>query len=160
MLLTKDVTDEETRRANAENTLRTLISLGCIPVINENDTVSSEELRYGGNDTLSATVALLCGADLLVNLTDIDGFYEGDPKKNPNAKLLPYIAEITPEIEALAGGAGTERGTGGMAAKLNAARMCTGAGIPMIIANGGNPEILYDILDGAFRGTIFDAGTV
>lgn len=157
LLLTRDVTDIPHRREHAENTLRVLIQLGCIPVINENDTVSSEEIMYGGNDTLAATVATLCKADLLINLSDINGFYDEDPKKNPNAKLIPYVAEITPEFEAKAGGAGTKRGTGGMAAKLEAAKMCTKNGIPMIIANGGKPDILYDIMDGSFVGTLFDA---
>lgn len=156
LLLTRDVTDIPHRREHAENTLRVLLELGCIPVINENDTVSSEEIMYGGNDTLAATVATLCKADLLINLSDIDGFYDDDPKRNPNARLIPYVAEITSEFEAKAGGAGTKRGTGGMAAKIEAAKMCTGNGIPMVIANGGKPDILYDIMDGNFTGTLFD----
>lgn len=156
VLLTRDVTDDEMRRHNAESTLSVLIGMGCIPIINENDTVSSHEIRYGGNDTLAAVVSLLCGADLLINLSDIDGFYSSDPKSDPNAMLIPYVPAITDELEAKAGGAGTARGTGGMAAKLKAARMCTEAGIPMIIANGGNPDILYNIADGTFRGTLFD----
>ncbi len=156
LLLTRDVTDDEVRRHHAESTLRVLIDLGCIPVINENDTISSDEIRYGGNDTLGAVVALLCKADLIINLTDIDGFYNDNPKTNPNAMLIPYVPKITEELEAKAGGAGTARGTGGMAAKLKAARMCTENGIPMIIANGGNPDILYDIMDGTFKGTLFD----
>lgn len=156
LLLTRDVTDDAVRRHHAESTLRVLIELGCIPVINENDTISSEEIRYGGNDTLGAVVALLCKADLIINLTDIDGFYTDNPKTNPDAMLIPYVSRITEELEAKAGGAGTARGTGGMAAKLKAAKMCTEKGIPMIIANGGNPDILYDIMDGTFRGTLFD----
>lgn len=156
LLLTRDVTDDEVRRHHAESTLRVLIDMGCVPIINENDTVSSEEIRYGGNDTLGAVVALLCGADLLINLSDIDGFYNDDPKTNPNALLIPYVPRITAELEEKAGGAGTARGTGGMAAKLKAARMCTDNGIPMIIANGGNPNILYDIIEGTFKGTLFD----
>lgn len=156
ILLTRDVTDDEVRRHHAESTLRMLISLGCIPVINENDCISSEELKYGGNDTLGAVVSILCGADLMINLSDIDGFYNDNPKTNPSATLIPYVAEITPELEEKAGGAGTARGTGGMAAKLGAAKMCCAAGIPMVIANGSNPEILYDITDGTFRGTLFD----
>lgn len=157
LLLTRDVTDIPHRRQHAENTFRVLIEHGCIPVINENDPVSSEEIMYGGNDTLAATVATLCGADLLINLSDIDGFFEEDPKKNPNAPLIPYVAAITPEFEAKAGGAGTKRGTGGMAAKIRAAKMCTQNGVPMIIANGANPDILYDIAEGDFVGTLFDA---
>ncbi len=156
LLLTRDVTDDEVRRHHAESTLKVLIELGCIPIINENDTISSDEIKYGGNDTLGAVVALLCKADLIVNLTDIDGFYNDNPKTNPNATLIPYVPKITAELEEKAGGAGTERGTGGMAAKLKAAKMCTENGIPMIVANGGNPDILYDIFDGTFKGTLFD----
>lgn len=156
LLLTRDVTDVPHRRAHAENTLSVLMDMGCIPIINENDTVSSEEIMYGGNDTLAATVAVLCKADLLINLSDIDGFYDADPKQNPKAELIPYVSEITAEFEAKAGGAGTKRGTGGMAAKLRAARMCTACGVPMVIANGAKPSILYDITSGSFRGTFFD----
>lgn len=157
LLLTKDVTDIPHRRKHAENTLEELIALGCIPVINENDSVSSAEIMYGGNDTLAATVAILCRADLLINLSDIDGFFDEDPKKNPNAKLIPYVPSVTPELEAKAGGAGTKRGVGGMTAKLKAAKMCGENGIPMVIANGGDPGILYDVIEGEFVGTLFDA---
>lgn len=157
LLLTKDVTDDMQRNEHARNTLRVLIELGCIPVINENDSVSSEGIKYGGNDILSAVVAMLCEADLVINLTDIDGFYDDNPKSNPDAKLIPYVEKITPEIMEKAGGAGTERGTGGMAAKLIAARQCTEYGIPMVIANGADPDILYDITSGDFKGTLFDA---
>lgn len=157
LLLTKDVTDDAQRREHAKSTLRVLIEMGCIPVINENDSVSSEGIKYGGNDILSAVVARLCDADLVINLSDIDGFYDADPKENPEARLIPYVPAITPEFEAMAGGAGTERGTGGMAAKLLAAKQCTKHGIPMVIANGDSPDILYDIVSGAFKGTLFDA---
>jgi len=157
LLLTKDVTDDMTRKEHAANTLRVLIEMGCIPVINENDSVSSEGIKYGGNDILSAVVAMLCGADLVINLSDIDGFYDRDPKADPNAKLIPYVDKIGEDIENMAGGAGTERGTGGMAAKVIAAKQCTEYGIPMIIANGANPDILYDIIEGEFKGTFFDA---
>lgn len=157
LLLTKDVTDDAQRKEHAKNTLRVLIEMGCIPVINENDSVSSEGIKYGGNDILSAVVARLCEAELVVNLTDIDGFYDADPKTNPEAKLISYVERITPEVVEKAGGAGTERGTGGMAAKLIAAKQCTEHGIPMVIANGANPDILYDIMSGSFKGTMFDA---
>jgi len=157
LLLTKDVTDDIQRNEHAKNTLRVLIEMGCIPVINENDSVSSEGIKYGGNDILSAVVAMLCKADIVINLTDIDGFYDADPKTDPNAKLLPYVEKITPQVFEKAGGAGTERGTGGMAAKLIAAKQCTEYGIPMVIANGANPDILYDIMEGSFKGTLFDA---
>ncbi|MBQ3081025.1 MAG: glutamate 5-kinase [Clostridia bacterium] len=156
LLLTKDVTDDEQRKEHAKNTLRVLIELGCIPVINDNDSVSSEGIKYGGNDILSAVVAMLCEADLVVNLTDIDGFFDADPKTAPDAKLISYVEKITPEVIEKAGGAGTERGTGGMAAKLIAAKQCTDYGIPMVIANGANPDILYDVMSGTFKGTFFD----
>ena len=99
---------------------------------------------------------MLCEADLVVNLTDIDGFFDADPKTAPDAKLISYVEKITPEVIEKAGGAGTERGTGGMAAKLIAAKQCTDYGIPMVIANGANPDILYDVMSGTFKGTFFD----
>ncbi len=157
ILLTRDVTDDLVRREHAENTLRVLISKGCIPVINENDSISTEELKYGGNDTLSATVALLCHADLLINLSDIDGFYTADPKLDPNATIQHYITEIDEAKMGMASGAGTARGTGGMSAKLIAAKMCMDNGVSMVIANGANPAILYDIVEGNISGTLFDA---
>lgn len=157
VLLTKDVIDDKVRRQHAEVTLKILINMGCIPIINENDTVSSEELRFGGNDTLSAIVAELCEADLLINLSDIDGFFDSDPRTNQSAKLIERVTEITPELEAAAGGAGTGRGTGGMIAKLKAAKMANACGVDMVIANGKEPEILYDILDGTAKCTVFEA---
>ena len=157
LLLTKDVVDSEVRYANAKNTLETLLEAGVIPVVNENDTVSGEQIRFGSNDTLSAVVALLSDADLLVNMSDIDGLYTADPRRDPNATLIDCVAEITPEIEAAAGGAGSARGTGGMVAKLQSARTVTEAGIPMIICNGDDPAMLYAIMDGTFIGTYFEA---
>ena len=137
------------------------MAFNCIPIVNENDSVSSEEIReeanYGANDTLSAYVAILAGADLLVNLSDIDGLYDSDPKENPNARLISRVDRIDDRIMALAGGAGTERGTGGMLTKLRAARLATNAGIPMCIVNGSNPAVLYDIIDGKEPGTFFSA---
>lgn len=155
VLLTKDVIDDEYRCHNAKMTFDVLTSMHCIPVVNENDTVSSEQIRFGSNDTLSAIVAILCEADLVINLTDIDGLYDSDPRKNPDAKLIPKVDKIDDSLLSCAGGAGTERGTGGMAAKLEAAKMCVDAGIPMVIANGKNPEILYDIVSGDYIGTFF-----
>lgn len=134
--------------------------MGVIPVVNENDTVETSELEgknFGDNDTLSAVVAGLCGAQGLVILTDIDGLYDGDPRTNPEAKLLHRVEEITPEIQALAGGAGSNRGTGGMATKLNAAKIATARGIPCAIISGGNTDNLYRLLQGEEVGTVFPA---
>ena len=132
--------------------------MNCIPVVNENDSVSTDELtKFGGNDILSAYVAELCQADLLLNLSDIDGLYDSDPRSNPDAKLIERVECIDDSIYAIAGGAGTDRGTGGMIAKLNAARMVTEQGIPMFILNGHEPEVLYTLLDGGHIGTYFTA---
>lgn len=114
ILMTRDVVDDPARRAAIENTFESLLSLGCVPIVNENDSVSIEELKFGGNDTLSAYVALICRADLLINLSDVDGFYDSDPRKNPDATLIPVVERIDDPLIASAGGAGTERGTGGM----------------------------------------------
>ena len=156
ILLTKDVVDMPARRAAATDTFRTLLEMGCVPIVNENDSVSTEGINFGGNDTLSAYVALVCHADLLINLSDIDGLYDSDPRKNPSARLVPHVKGIDEKILAMAGGAGTERGTGGMAAKLHAAEMVLAAGIPMIILNGQDPTVLYDLLDGTPLGTYFE----
>ena len=155
LLLTKDVIESPSRRAAAEDTLETLLTMGCIPIINENDSVSCYEIDFGGNDRLSACVGVLCHADIVINLTDIDGFYDSDPRKNPYAKLIPFVEHVTDEMIENAGGAGTERGTGGMQAKLIAAQMLGDEGIPMIIVCGTDPEILYDVLDGTATGTYF-----
>ena len=160
VLITKDVVDDEIRCANARGTFKMLLDSGCIPIVNENDTVSSEQIKFGSNDTLSAIVAQLNDADLVINLTDTDGLYTADPRYDKNAEFIKYVAEITPEIESYAGGAGTGRGTGGMMAKLEAAKMCTKAGIQMVIVNGKNPSILYDVLEGDYHGTFFDAKKV
>ena len=119
--------------------------------------ISTEELNFGGNDTLSAYVALVCHADLLINLSDVDGLFDSDPRKNPEAKLISRVDRIDDDLLSMAGGAGTERGTGGMATKLAAARIVTEAGIPMFIVNGKEPQVLYDLLDGARIGTYFEA---
>ena len=158
ILMTKEVLSNPERRAAAENTFGRLLEMNCIPVVNENDSVSTDELtKFGGNDILSAYVAELCQADLLLNLSDIDGLYDSDPRTNPDAKLIERVERIDDSIYAIAGGAGTDRGTGGMIAKLNAARMVTEQGIPMFILNGYEPEILYTLLDGGHIGTYFTA---
>jgi glutamate 5-kinase len=157
ILMTRDVVDNPIRRVAAVNTFNTLLRMGCIPIVNENDAVSTDELvQFGGNDILSAHVANLCEADVLINLSDVDGLYDSDPRKNPEAKLVKCVENID-GILSCAGGAGTDRGTGGMAAKLTAARMVTENGIPMFIMNGSDPEILYRLLDGEEIGTLFVA---
>lgn len=157
ILMTRDVVDNPVRRVAAENTFNTLLRMGCIPIVNENDAVSTDELvKFGGNDILSAHVANLCHADVLINLSDIDGLFDSDPRKNPDAKLVERVEDID-AILSFAGGAGTDRGTGGMEAKLTAAKMVTSNGIPMYIMNGSDPEILYRLLDGEHVGTYFVA---
>lgn len=155
VLLTRDIIEDETRKRHVVNTLGRLLDLSVIPVINENDTVSVEEIEFGDNDTLSAIVARLVSADLLVILSDIDGLYDGNPKENPGAHLIPEVCELSDTILALGGGKGSEFGTGGMMAKLNAAAIAMEADIPMVILNGDDPDHLYDLLDGRQVGTLF-----
>ena len=155
ILMTKDVVDDPHRLSLVKNTFNSLLKMNCIPIVNENDSVSCDGIRFGGNDTLSAYVAIACDADIIINLSDIDGLYNDDPRKNPNATLISRVEEITDEVVSYAGGAGSERGTGGMLTKINAAKIATENGIPMIILNGENPRILYDILDGKHVGTYF-----
>lgn len=154
VLLTKDDISIPDRKTNTQSTFNTLLDMGIIPIVNENDTVSTEELEIGDNDNLSALVAELVDADLLVLFSDIDGLYDADPHTNPDAKIIPIVADID-SVSASAGGAGTNRGTGGMITKLEAARKVTDANINMIIANGNNISALYDILDGDKIGTLF-----
>ena len=158
ILMTKDVLTNPSRKSAAENTFNRLLEMNCIPIVNENDSVSTDELtKFGGNDILSAYVATLCEADLLLNLSDVNGLYDSDPRDNPTARLIERVDEIDDNILAIAGDAGTSRGTGGMIAKLNAAKIVTSAGIPMFILNGNEPEILYALLDGGHIGTYFCA---
>ena len=158
ILLSAYDVENEQRRQNFHNTIFRLLELGVLPVINENDTVATEELTIGDNDTLSAIVAVSASADLLVLLSDIDGLYTADPRKDPNAVLLREVHGVTPEITALAGGKGSSLGTGGMATKLRAAEIVNAAGIDMIITNGADPDVLYSITEGAAVGTRFIAG--
>lgn len=146
------------RRAHFHNTLFRLLELGVLPIVNENDTVATEEIVIGDNDTLAAEVAVSANAELLVILSDIDGFYTADPRTDPAARLIPCVPRLTPEIEALAGCAGSALGTGGMATKLRAARLTEQAGIEMVIANGADPSVLYRIFDGEPVGTRFLGG--
>jgi len=158
ILMTKDVLSNPERRSALENTFNRLLEMNCIPIVNENDSVSTDELtKFGGNDILSANVAQVCEADLLLNLSDVDGLYDSDPRTNSDAKLIDRVETLDDKIYAIAGGAGTDRGTGGMVAKLNAARIATESGIPMFILNGHDPEILYALLDGGHEGTYFCA---
>lgn len=161
VLLTAGVVHDDRGRHNVENTFRELLTMGTIPIVNENDTVETSELEgqnFGDNDTLSAVVAELIAADFLVILTDTDGLYDSDPRKNPAAKLIPQVEKITPEIEVLAGGAGSSRGTGGMATKLRAAKMAGAKGIPCAVVSGADMENLYRLLEGKPAGTLFAAG--
>ena len=155
ILLTGEDVDHTERRENFENTMERLLELGSLPIINENDTVATAEIKVGDNDTLGAIVARCVKADLLVLLSDIEGLYTADPRKDPSAKLIPVVEEVTPEIEALAGGVGSVLATGGMATKLRAAKMVAEVGCDMIITNGEHPEVLYDIAEGKAVGTRF-----
>ena len=158
-MLTADDIQDARRSSHVHDTLERLLSWNAMPIINENDAVATDEIgiqtTIGENDTLSAIVARLVKADILVLLSDIDGLYTADPHKDPNAVLIPVVEEITPEVLALAGGTGSSLGSGGMATKLKAATIATAAGIDMIIANGENPEVLYDLFDGKSVGTRF-----
>ena len=155
ILLTGEDVDHTERRENFENTMERLLELGSLPIINENDTVATAEIKVGDNDTLGAIVARCVKADLLVLLSDIEGLYTADPRKDPSAKLIPVVEEVTPEIEALAGGTGSALASGGMATKLKAAKLAAQVGCDMVIANGRRPQALYDIAQGRPAGTRF-----
>lgn len=155
VLLTRNDLSHRVRYLNARNTLNTLLSWGVVPIINENDTVATEEIRFGDNDNLSAMIALLLDADLLINLTDIDGLYDGDPRTNPEAKRLDVVHEITPAIEEASKGSPGAVGTGGMWTKVEAAKKCVASGVPMVIARGSDPKVLIDLFSGIAQGTYF-----
>ena len=155
VLLTKDVIDNPERKENVTNTFNTLLDMHVVPVVNENDAVSVDDIVIGDNDTLSAVVATIINADLLVILTDIDGLYDKDPRKNPDAKRISVVEKITDVIKEMAGGAGSKRGTGGMFTKVLAAERTSENGISTVVCNGENPTILYDIIDGKDVGTLF-----
>lgn len=162
ILLTADDVHDSRRSVHVHDTLERLLAWHALPIINENDAVSTDEIgiqtTIGENDSLSAIVAKLVKADLLVLLSDIDGLYTADPKKDPTAELIPVVDRITPEVLALAGGAGSDLGSGGMATKLRAAQIAMDAGIDMVITNGEQPEILYDVVEGKAVGTRFLGG--
>ena len=155
LITAPDIEEGGVRKQNFHNTLARLLELGALPVINENDTISTEEFGIGDNDTLSAIVAVTIQADLLILLSDIDGLFDGDPRKNPDAKLIDTVEKIDEHIISLGGGSGSNLGTGGMATKLRAAQMAPAAGCEMVIANGQSPEVLYDVAAGTRVGTRF-----
>lgn len=157
ILLTKMIIENPNHCENFRNTVENLLDLGVIPIVNENDAIAIDELELeiGENDSLSALVATLANADLLLILSDIDALYDDDPRTNPDAKPITVVEKITPEIEEAAGGAGTAFGTGGMSTKINAAKIATEAGIDMVIMNGRDPEKLYDLFEDMDIGTIF-----
>ena len=160
LLITNDNMVHETRHQNFTNTLNRLLELGALPIINENDTVATEEIVIGDNDTLAAKVAETVRADLLILLSDIDGLYTADPHTDPNATLISQIDRIDDSVRALGGGSASSQGTGGMATKIRAAEICTASGCDMIIANGRTPSYLYDILDGKSVGTTFKGASL
>ena len=155
LLITGDDTTNDTRRLNFTNTLNQLLELGALPVINENDTVATDEIVIGDNDTLAAIVARSVHADMLILLSDIDGLYTADPHTHPEAALLHHVARVDDHIREIAGISSSTQGTGGMVTKLHAADICLGCGCKMVIANGNNPGNLYDILEGKTVGTTF-----
>jgi glutamate 5-kinase len=157
ILITKEDVENQHRQKHFKDTMTRLIELSALPIINENDTVATAEIAVGDNDTLAAIVATTMQADLLILLSDIDGLYSADPRLDSGAKLISEVSEINDSIIALAGGAGTSLGTGGMATKIHAAQICTASGVDMVIANGTNPQILYDIIQGKSVGTRFIA---
>ena len=154
-LMTGSDFENEERHINFKNTMDKLLEFKALPIINENDTVATEEIKVGDNDTLSAMVAVNVSADLLILLSDIDGLFTADPHTDPNAKLISVVSEINDDILALGGDEGSAFGTGGMRTKLHAAQICTEKNCDMIIANGEKPDILYDIVDGKAVGTRF-----
>ncbi|MEG0570391.1 MAG: glutamate 5-kinase [Oscillospiraceae bacterium] len=156
ILLTRDIIEDEQRKSNVINTFDKLLEHGIIPIVNENDSVSVEEIEFGDNDTLSAIVAKLSHAELLIIMTDIDGLYDKDPHKNKDAKLISRVDVIDDYILSLAGEKGSSLGTGGMITKIQAAQLSVSAGIPMMIINGEYPKHLYKLYDGEQVGTIFE----
>lgn len=159
ILLTRENVTNDHQRTNIRNTFEALLEMGVVPIVNENDTVAIDEIEqiesFGDNDTLSAVVARLCEADLLIIFTDIEGLFSADPRRDPAARLIPVVEHIDARLRAAAGGPGTAGGTGGMATKLTAAELCMDAGIPMLITKGDRAEVLYDIVDGQAVGTLF-----
>ncbi|MDA3882777.1 MAG: glutamate 5-kinase [Bacteroidales bacterium] len=157
ILITYDVIKDDEKRQNAENTFEKLFEIGAVPIVNENDTVATDEIEIGDNDRLSAMVAGICKADLLVMLSDIDGFFDEDPRKNKNAQRVSVVKSVDESIMNSAGQSGSSFGTGGMSTKILAVSICHSYGIDTIIANADKPEILFPILEGEDIGTLFVA---
>lgn len=157
VLMTKYTMLNDISRKNAQNTFQQLLKMGVIPIVNENDTVSTDEVKIGDNDTLSAIVAALIGADLLILMSDIDGLYTDDPHKNPDAKFIEYVERITPELERMGKGSASDVGTGGMSTKISAAKIATDSGADMVIANGDDITTISSIIEGENIGTLFRA---
>lgn len=155
LLVTKSDFENDLRRENLSNTFEKLFEYGAIPVVNENDSVATEEIVYGDNDSLSAIVATLIKADGLVILSDIDGLFDSNPMENEDARLIPVVDKIDESIIALCGGAGTNRGTGGMVTKVHAAQIAGEKGIPTVVMNGSAPQDIYKLIDGRQVGTLF-----
>lgn len=156
LLVTASDFKKEKRRRNFINCMEKLLELNVLPVLNENDTISVDEIKIGDNDSLGAIAAECCHADLLIILTDCDGLFTADPRKDPDAQLIETVKEITPELMKLGGGSGSKQGTGGMATKLKAAQIATRAGTKTVIVNGKDPDLLYDVVEGRpFAGTTF-----
>lgn len=160
ILMTKNTLVNTVNRENAGNTFETLLSMGAIPIVNENDTISTYEIQFGDNDTLSAIVSALVQADLLILLSDIDGLFTDDPNRNPDAKFIEFVDRVDEHFERMAKGSASDVGTGGMTTKLNAAKLATSAGADMIIANGNDMGIIHRIMDGERIGTLFKANRI
>ena len=157
ILMTKNTIINNVSRENAENTFDELLKLGTVPIVNENDTVSTYEIKFGDNDRLSAIVSALIGADLLILLSDIDGLYSDDPKKNPDAVFIDQVDDLSDDLMSMGKDTNSDVGTGGMAAKLYAARIATHSGCDMVIANADRVEVVWDIMEGKHAGTLFTA---
>lgn len=157
ILMTKNTLINGENRVNARNTFEMLLSMGAIPIVNENDTISTYEIEFGDNDTLSAVVSALVQADLLILLSDIDGLFTDDPNRNPDAKFIEYVEQVDRHFEEMAKGSSNDMGTGGMMTKLNAAKLATSAGADMVIANGEDMGIIHRIMEGENIGTLFKA---
>ncbi|MGN0989345.1 MAG: glutamate 5-kinase, partial [Eubacteriales bacterium] len=157
ILMNKEVMNIPLLRENLTNTFRELLKYDCVPIVNENDSVETDEIKFGDNDTLSAVVSTFVKADRLIILTDIDALYDANPTKDPNAKPIHFVEEITDEIRALAGDTTSNKGTGGMITKIRAAEIATANGTQMHIVSGSDPKIIFDVLDGKTVGTTFKA---
>ena len=160
LLVTKDDFENETRRKNLSNAFEKLFEYGAIPVVNENDSVATEEIVFGDNDSLSAIVAKLIKADALIILSDIDGLFDSNPAENPEARLIPVVEKIDDRILSICGSAGTSRGTGGMVTKVHAAQIACEVGIPTVVMNGSAPQDIYKLIDGRQTGTLFMPGII